>query len=411
MVRISQLFSAVVSAGFYASCGLLFGLPAGHAADLPVLQYDRQTFRLGDATWDLTLLAGYRLELLVQAEGPRILTLAEDGRFYAGSRKDKIYQFRPPYTSLEVFAELSRYPHAVAFRGDALFVARTDGVYRTAYPPQRKRTLSEDDFTLVAALPSGGGHASRTVGIGPDNRIYASLGISGNCSDQYVGETYPFDHRRGGIFVLNEQGQSRQWQPYAAGLRNPIGFDWHPDTGVLYASNNGPDHLGYELPREYFSRIDAGSFHGMPWFWLNQDRFIRDACIGSKPPRTGAVLPVATFPARNAPMAVAFVPKGALIPEVIGSAVVALHGSWATQPSGGFIGKKKSRRPPWIALVHFNQGKASGTVMPLLEGLQNASGKRLARPMGLAFGSDGTLYFTSDGGEMQGLFRIRRNKG
>jgi hypothetical protein len=104
-------------------------------------------------------------------------------------------------------------------------------------------------------LPSGdGGHTSRTVRVGPDGRVYVSLGISGNCSNQYLGKDYPFVDRRGGVFVLEESGAKPVLRPFAAGLRNPIGFDWQPQTGVLYASNNGPDHWGFELPPEYLSR-------------------------------------------------------------------------------------------------------------------------------------------------------------
>ena len=163
------------------------------------------------------------------------------------------------------------------------------------------------------------------------------------------------------------------------------GYDWHPDSGVLYASNNGPDHHGYELPREYFSRIDPDSFHGMPWFWLdNRNQLLSDDCIDSLPPRNDAELPVATFPARSAPMGVAFVPRGALQPEMVGSAAVAIHGSWGTKPSGSYFGSKASRRPPQIVLVRFEKNEASD-VVPLIEGLQDVRGNRLARPMGYCF--------------------------
>src|SRR3970282_1541870 len=100
------------------------------------------------------------------------------------------------------------------------------------------------------------------------------------------------------------------WWVLGAGLPNPVGFAWHPQTGVMYASNNGPDHLGYEQPPEYFSRVTAGSFHGMAWFQFDGQQQRRGDCVARRPPRPLAdvVLPVATFPARNAPMGVAFVP-------------------------------------------------------------------------------------------------------
>jgi len=296
-------------------------------------------------------------------------------------------------------------------RDDELLVGKTAGVYRASYKAYRGAPLSDKDFERVVALPGGSGHASRTLAVGPDGRLYVSVGITGNCSNQYMGEGYNFNKQRGGIWVINEaRGQPAQLEPYTTGLRNPIGYAWHPESGVLYASNNGPDHHGYELPREYFSRIAAGSFHGMPWYWLNaENQLVRDNCIGSPPPRRDATLPVATFAARSAPMGVAFVPDGALQADMAGSAAVAIHGSWATQPSGGYWGNSATRRPPKIVLVRFDDGEAAA-VLPLLEGLQDAQGRRLARPVGVAFAADGALYFTSDGGVIEGLFRLVRKE-
>ncbi len=379
------------------------------SAHTQMFGYDEQLFETNDLSWRLIVPSGYTLELLVEMEKPRMLTRTAGDVLLVGSSVGDIYRVKPPYDKVEIIAEPGGFPHSVTVRDGELLVGMTNGVYRAPYEPDGNKRLDDDDFELVAALPSGGGHASRTVAAGPDGKIYLGLGISGNCSDQYIGEGYSFAEQRGGILILSEsKNGSAQWKPYATGLRNPMGFDWHPSSGVLYASNNGPDHHGYELPSEYFSRIDSGSFHGMPWFWLNErNELLADNCINSPPPRNDARPPVATFPARSAPMGVAFVPQGALQPEMVGSAVVAIHGSWATKPRGGYFGSKATRRPPRVVLVHFREGEAS-EVMPLIEDLQDDAGDRLMRPMGVAFASDGALYFTSDGGIIEGLFRLRR---
>lgn len=350
---------------------------------------------------------GYRLELLAVLEEPRLPSFAANGDLFIPSKSGKVYRLPPPYTRPEVLVTLNRYPHSVAFRGAEMLIAQTNGVYRAAYRPGQARIV-RDDVSLLAALPGGRGHSSRTVGVGPDGRVYASLGISGNCSDQYLGEGYPFEEQRGGVLVLREDVKPPRWETYASGLRNPVGFAWHPRTGVLYASNNGPDHLGFDQPPEYFSRLDAGSFHGMPWFQFDGKTLRRDDCIARVPPRPmgDVTLPVATFPSRNAPLGMAFVPQGALDPRLEFDAVVALHGSWGTQPSGGFIGDAASRRPPKLVAVRFDQGEAK-RVDDLVTGFQLADGKRWARPAGVAIGPDGALYFTSDD-ETSGLFRLQR---
>jgi glucose/arabinose dehydrogenase len=117
-------------------------------------------------------------------------------------------------------------------------------------------------------------------------------------------------------------------------------------------------------------------------------------------------VPVATFPSRNAPMGVAFVPAGALGKTLEHDAIVALRGSWGTQPSGGFIGSAATRRPPKLVAVRFKDGEAV-RVDDLVTGFQLADGGRWARPVGVAVGPDGALYFTSDS-ETNGLFRLRR---
>lgn len=351
---------------------------------------------------------GYRLDYLAALDGPRLLTFGSNGDLFAGSKSGKVYRLTPPYTRPDVLVTLDDYPHSVAFRQGEILIARTRGLYRAPYRPGQG-TLAPGDVTLLAPLPGGGGHSSRTVRIGPDGRVYVSLGISGNCSDEYLGESYSFNDRRGGILVLHESSDGKtQWTVFGSGLRNPVGFAWRPRTGELFASNNGPDHLGFDLPPEYFSRVTAGSFHGMPWFQYDGHNIVRDDCVKSKPPRliTDVVKPAATFPARNAPMDVVFVTDGALEKRLEGDAIVALRGSWGTKPSGGFLGSAASRRPPKLVVVRFDKGKAV-RVDDLVTGFQLKDGERWARPVGVAIGPDGALYFTSDS-DTQGLFRLKR---
>ncbi len=420
---------------------LLFsGIASVALAGTEPLRYEEQSVALGDGQRATARVpTGYKLEFLTPLDGPRLLTFAPNGDLFVGSKSGNVYRLAPPYTKPDVLVTLNDYPHSVAFRKDEtanaparmtgraseasrdsdsargprldpigeILIARTSGLYRAPYKPGQTK-ISPNDVTLLAPLPGGSGHSSRTVGVGPDGRVYVSLGIQGNCSDQYIGESYRFDDRRGGILVLREEGGKATWAPFGSGLRNPVGFDWHPKTKELYASNNGPDHLGYEQPPEYFSRIAANSFHGMPWFQYDGRKLIRDECVRSKPPRpmSDVVPPVATFPARNAPMGVAFIPAGAMDKSLEFDAVVALRGSWGTKPSGGFLGAAATRRHPKVVVVRFQDGQAQ-RVDDLVTGFQLPNGDRWARPVGVALGPDGALYFTSDS-DANGLFRLRK---
>lgn len=386
----------------------LLACPTVSVASTEALAYEEQSLQIGGISHIVRVPRGYRLELLTdRLDGPRFMTFTEKGDLLIGSRSGKLYRLAPPYTKPEVLVTLDDYPHSVALRDNEIFIGRTSGLYRAAYQPGQK-SIADKSVSLVASLPEGSGHSSRTVAIGPDRRIYVSIGIQGNCSDQYIGENYEFDDRRGGILVLREQGEKPEWEAFGTGLRNPVGFAWHPQTGVMYTSNNGPDHWGFDQPPEYFSRVTAGSFHGMPWFQYDGQRLQRDDCISTTAPRprTEVVTPVATFPARSAPMGVGFVPKGAMHKALEFDAIVAVHGSWATLPSGTALGSKASRRPPKLVAVRFQNGNAI-RVDDLVTGFQMPDGKRWARPMGVAFGPDGALYFSSDS-ETNGLFRLKR---
>jgi glucose/arabinose dehydrogenase len=368
------------------------------------IRQERHVAEIGDEVFVLHVPFGYSLELLTtDMQRPRLFTFDQKGNMLVGSRSGHVYKIKPPYTRPEFILILSDYPHSLALRGEYLYIAQTSGLFRIPYQPDVTE-LDEGDMELVAKIPGGWGHNSRSLKVGADGRLYVSLGITGNCSDEYLDDSYPANDRRGGVMVLDESVQPAQWKAWASGLRNPVGFDWHPKTGVMYASNNGPDHLGYDQPPEALARLERGSFHGMPWYQFDGRRINRDPCIKSNPPRTDVTRPVATFPARNAPMDVHFINDGHLDRQFHGDAIVALHGSWGTKPDGGSSGHPSSRRPPALVLVRFEQGVAV-RVDDFVTGFQNQKGERFARPMGLGTGPDGALYMTSDGG-INGLFRL-----
>jgi glucose/arabinose dehydrogenase len=380
------------------------------SAEPAALSYHEQSITINNKTVEVRLPRGYRLELLTSVpDAPRLITFADNGDMFLGSRSDRVYRLAPPYTEAEVLLELDDYPHSVAFRENEILIAQTGGLYHAPYRPGQK-SIEPDAVKLLVRLPGGFGHSSRTVQIGPDKRVYVSLGISGNCSDEYLEDSYVFNRRRGGVFVLDETDSQPALKAFATGLRNPVGFDWHPQTAVMYASNNGPDHQGFELPPESFAKLLPGSFHGMPWFQFNGEKIERDFCIRSQPPRpvSEVIPPVVTFPARNAPMGVTFIKPGEFIPAVVNDAVVALKGSWGTNPSGGAFGDPASRRQPKLVLVRFEEGEAV-RVDDLLTGFQLEDGSRWARPVGVAFDKKGNLYFSSDSGT-SGLYRLTKVK-
>jgi glucose/arabinose dehydrogenase len=338
---------------------------------------------------------------------PRMISFHGDVLFI-GSSKGSVYRLFPPYNRATQIAQMRYYPHSILVRDNEIFIARTIGVIKAPYSEDEDFWLKDEDMEEVVSMVYTNSHSSRSLKVGPDNKLYLSAGWPGNCNNFYVHESYPQEKRLGGIFSIDESKQPAALVPFAAGLRNPVGFDWHPDTGVMYASNNGPDHLGYDQPLEYFAKVTLGSFHGMPWYQYNGKQLVVDKCAKTAPPKPieEVSIPVATFPGHNAPLDVLFVDEKANASEYYGDAIVALHGSWATS-DGSARGDPASKRHPKLVRVKFDKNGEAGEVIDLVSGFQDKKGDRWARPAGLAIGPDGDIYFTSDK-EIQGLFRLRK---
>ncbi|GAB4333114.1 MAG: sorbosone dehydrogenase family protein [Desulfobulbaceae bacterium] len=370
----------------------------------PAFTMESQALSVGDYSVELRVPKGMRVDFLAQLNEPRFLALGPGDEILSGSKGPRIYRLKKPYTTPETLVTLFGRIHSVAYRDGRIFAAESGGLYVAPYSGPTSVPKAEQ-FSLVTPLPAPpGGHWSRTVVVGPDKRLYIGLGISGNCSDEYLDNRYPFSRRRGGVFLLDERPGGPVLVPYASGLRNPIGLAFHPDTGVLYATNAGPDNLGFYLPPEVFAPLHHGSFHGMPWFQYWGGAFHDGGCATSQPPRPAgeSTPPAVTFPARSTPEGVVFVTGTGLGPEFEGNALVAIHGSWAVPPGGG----PETRRPPKIVMVRFASGKAVD-VHNVITGFQRPDGSRFTRPCGMLMGPDGNLYFTGDFGEVTGLFRLR----
>ncbi len=370
------------------------------------LNYQTQTLTANGHSVQLQVPANTEVEFLGSMAGPRFLSLGPNNELLVGTNNSRIYRVAPPYTNPQVLANLSgSNHHSVVYRDGALFTA-DPGMLLTASYNGLTTNLNESDFFDYVSLPSvTGGHASRTVIVGPDNALYIGLGISGNCSNEYLDNAYLFELRRGGVFRLDEAGASPALVPFSSGLRNPIGLAFDPALNQLFATNAGSDDLGFNQPREIFSALAVGSYHGMPWFQYIDGQFERQGCISNPPPprpASEATPPSVTFDARSTPMAIAFAPNTSLGSEFIGNAFVAIHGSWARPPGGG----NASRRPPKLVMVKFAQNQPQ-SVVDIITGFQRADGSRFARPVGALIGPDGHLYFTSDRGEVTGLFRLK----
>lgn len=270
-------------------------------------------------------------------------------------------------------------PHGLALHDGWLYIAETTAIVRVRYD-DASGTVSGAPERIVTGLPDGGNHWTRTVDVGPDGKLYVSIGSSCNvCIED--------DPRRAAIVRYDLDGRGEEL--FATGLRNAVDFEWQPGSGDLYATDNGRDLLGDDFPPCEFNKVVEGGFYG--WPLANGDR-IPDPDYGEgNAERIAASIPPAHgFAAHTAPLGMTFYrrPPGAapvaFPADYEGVAFVALHGSWNRSTKQGY---------EVVALRFAPDGAISET--PFLTGLLR-DGAVSGRPVDAAVGHDGALYVSDD---------------
>jgi glucose/arabinose dehydrogenase len=264
-------------------------------------------------------------------------------------------------------------PHGLEIVGDWLYVAETGAVKRVFFDAATRATHGEIQ-TVLPGLPTGGNHWTKTIAQGPDGWMYLSMGSTCNVCL----ETEP----RRATIARFKTGAS-DYETYATGLRNAVGFDWRPADGALYATDNGRDLLGDDVPPCELDKIEQGKFYGWPFVLGNGDL---DPDVGSQggDKVAAAVPPAHAFGAHTAPLGIHFY-RGSSFPERYrGQAFVALHGSWNRSKKSGY----KVVSLEW---------RADGSIAEsdFLTGFE-VNEDVIGRPVDVRDGPDGALYVSDD---------------
>jgi glucose/arabinose dehydrogenase len=278
--------------------------------------------------------------------------------------------------TVQVASDLPRV-HGIAFREDEVFLATDKQIFRGMVTETGDfEALTE----IVADLPDGGQHPNRTLGVGGDDLLYVSIGSSCNA----CAETNP-EHAT--LLQMELDGSMRS--VFARGLRNTIGFGWHPDTGDLWGMDHGSDWLGNDSPPEELNRLEPGNDYGWPYCYGKQEI---DPVIQDPPEMTKAAYCAATVAstlehqAHGAPIGMAFYGGEAFPEEYQGDAFVALHGSWNRFPPTGY----------GVVRITFDNGEPTA-IQDFVTGFLIEDGAaQFGRPAGIAVAGDGALLFSDD---------------
>lgn len=235
--------------------------------------------------------------------------------------------------------------------------------------------------TLIDDIPDAGQHPNRTIAFGPDKMLYLSVGSTCNACDEPNKEH---------ATLLQVQPDGSKRNIYAKGLRNTIGFAWHPQTRELWGLDHGSDWRGNEQPPEELNLIKQGADYGWPFCWGDRrpDVYLSADPDGATKEEYCAKTesPVLTYTAHSAPLAFMFYTASQFPTEYRNDAFVTMRGSWNRNPPSGYK----------VVRIRYENGKPV-KFEDFVTGFLTKDGKaQFGRPVGLATAPDGSLFFTDD---------------
>lgn len=331
---------------------------------------------------DVKVPAGFKVSVFASdITGGRLMAVSPDGVLFVARQPKGDVVALPDRNkdgkadSVEVVASGLTRPHSLAFHKGYLYIATNPAVMRVKYENGKAVGAPEKFIDLpVSTTP----HWTRTIGFDKAGKLYVSIGSSCNvCEDA--------DERRQTIMVYNEDGSGGK--PFVKGLRNSIGFDWDPKTGVIWADDMGQDGLGEDFPPDEINRIEAGKHYGFPYFVGNNvaNAGLKDAKGSMK--ASDATPPAFELPPHSSPIDLRFYTGNKFPASYRGALFIAIHGSSPTA--------RKEKIGYKVARVVFKDGKPVALEDFATGWLINPQMNN-GRPAGLMTGADGALYISDD---------------
>jgi len=333
----------------------------------------------------LKMPAGFRISVFAKDLGnPRKLAVGGDGTVYVTRRKQgDILALRDRNNdgradNIQTVASGHKYVNGIAIRQNRLYFVTDKQLY--AANIGKGGNLGKPQV-LIDDLPDAGQHPNRTLAFGPDGMLYISVGSTCNACDETNDQS---------ATLLRAQPDGSKRTIYAEGLRNTIGFAWHPQTKELWGLDHGSDWRGNDQPPEELNRIVQGADYGWPFCWGDrrpdvylsanpQGKTKEEYCAKTQPP-------VLTYTAHSAPLDFVFYTASQFPQEYRNDAFVTMRGSWNRQPPSGYK----------IVRIRYQNGKPAAFEDFITGFLNPQATAQFGRPVGLAVLPNGSLLFTDD---------------
>jgi glucose/arabinose dehydrogenase len=331
---------------------------------------------------------GFKVELWASGlPGGRAMALTDDGKkVYVGTRTiGRVYEVTDAgdKRTVRIVVDKLTQPAGVAFKDGALYVFAIDKVLKYDGIAGNPNTQPQD-LTAKFDLPPQQHHNWKYVAFGPDGKLYVPFGSPCNICEP------PKEY--GQIRRYNADGSGRE--VIATGVRNSVGFDWHPKTGELWFSDHGRDWMGDNGPSDELNRLaKPGAFFGFPYCHANG---VLDSEFKKKDACKGVTMPVLLTGAHAATMGVKFY-TGKMFPkEYQNTMFVARKGSWNRTKPNGFD----------VVNVRVGADGKDAKMTPFLTGFSESkeSYKFWGRPAYVAQMPDGALLVSDE--QVGAIYRV-----
>ena len=314
-----------------------------------------------------------------QVPGARSLALSENGTLFVSTRRGGGNVFAVVDTDGDKKADKTytiatglNTPNGVALRNGSLYVAEINRILR--YDDIENRLDNPPEPVVVYdELPTDRHHGWKYIAFGPDDKLYVPIGAPCNICDP--GEPYA------SIWRMDPDGTNME--PFATGVRNTVGFTWHPETGEMWFTDNGRDMLGDDVPPDELNHAPEKGMHfGYPYFHGGD---IPDPEFGE-----GRKMEDYAPPARRLGPHVASlgleIYDGDMFPEEYRHQIfIAEHGSWNRSKKIGYR----------ISLVRLDEDHNTTGYEPFAEGWLQGE-EAWGRPVDLEQMPDGSLLISDD---------------